>query len=114
MFSNFKYYLRILYTPTCWNRLYRSDKRLDDIIVRAINRGEIRIEDNYYAVIGGYRLWTENYPYCYGHPAADIYKHRRLPSRVAVFKLRDALKRLGAVNSEEQEFLDSLHRSRVK
>lgn len=93
--------LRILKTSSCWYRLYKTDKAWDSHINGLLDNPifEVnRLDDNcdFTILLNGYCIWVENKFYSYGHLYNIAYNDRKLPSRVTVFRLYDAVEKFRA------------------
>lgn len=87
--------LQFIFKPSYWLMNYSYDKRLDEIINRLLDKGEIESIDRYTCNISGVTVWIENYPYAYCH----LYNHNGLfrfsrPSRLTIQRLHNAIKKM--------------------
>ena len=79
--------IRIIKTPRCWARNYKTSQTLDSWLKRALLIPAITEIGQHTCKVDGKLLWIENYPYAYG----NLRNIRRLPSRGTVFMLHDEL-----------------------
>lgn len=82
--------LRIILTPGCWIRNYRKCSHIDNLINKLLDSGDIQIESECMAIIGGRTIWIGNAPYA----AGTLYEGKPvmgMPSRRTVFRLMDAI-----------------------
>lgn len=78
--------LRILLTPSCWLRNYKTCPHMSRFINAALDRGEVPTQPDPYRIeLAGKNFWGENYPYAYGHVG------NLMPDRTTVFRLADAV-----------------------
>jgi len=87
----FVMFLRIIFTPSCWIRNRRTNRKWDRKILELLEDGDITCIGDYTARLGDKLVWIENYPYEFGYEAYTI--NTGMPSRSTVFKLKDAISR---------------------
>ena len=86
-------FLRVLLTPSCWIRNYRTSPHLSRFIQDHLRAGEQpEVLNGFHAKLGGKVLWVRNYPYGYGSEAAFATRGP-IPDRKTVFMLADAVDR---------------------
>lgn len=83
-----KYLWKILTTPSCWIRLYPTNKLLDAKIVELLdNNARLFCHPRSEKIVLSYlQLWGANYPYAYGALYDSEYG---MPSRATVFRLAE-------------------------
>lgn len=80
-----KYFIKVLFTPSCWFRNYEYNKEWDEYLLELMKTEKFSKFFVGTAKFGHNKLWVANYPYaCFHHPNFDV-----MPSRVTVFKLRE-------------------------
>lgn len=52
--------------PHFWFMLYDYDERWDTFILQAIAEGDVHKDNEFTSFVGGFEVWTTNYPYAYG------------------------------------------------
>lgn len=86
------YALRILLTPSCWLRNFRTGKAITNFIRQRLESGEKpTIEAFGHIGLGGKLFWGHNYPYAYGTEYCGCFNEGPMPSRKVVFMLNDAV-----------------------
>ena len=85
--------LRILTTPSCWQRNHRTDHNWDRTLNALLDQHEFTNIDRHTARLGGKLIWIANHPYDsftpYSHEAGSP---PILPSRETAFRAYDKLK----------------------
>ena len=89
--------LKVLITPNCWLRNYRTDKEWDSELNKMLDNPIFTCRytelEPFDIHINGVSIWICNYPYAFAYsytPLKDICE-KCLPRRSTVFRLKDAL-----------------------
>jgi len=78
--------LRVLTTPSCWIRNYKTCKHLSRFINDALDSGGAPVQFSEFRVkLASKTFWAGNFPYAYGLVGS------RMPDRATVFRLADAV-----------------------
>ena len=92
-----KHLLRVLTSPSCWLRSWRTNKDLDAAINKLLDAGADITFDRYTTTLGPLSLWTANFPYSYGRE--NTIDGIGLPSRKTAFRLYDTIAAIKAADS---------------
>ncbi len=81
-------FFRYLFRPAWWAMIRQYNKAWDEYVAKAIEAGEIKQDSSCWAIVGGKKVWVQNYPYGYGHPE---FNEGIRPSRETIEALASAL-----------------------
>ena len=91
--SDFIYFLRVIFTPACWIRNESTNWDWDREINFQLQNPIFTENGSHTCVLNGQTIWTSNYPYAYC--IDDETGIKGMPSRITVFKFKDALDESG-------------------
>lgn len=92
--SKCKMFFRILTTPSCWIRNYRTNKFWDKKINQCLDNPCFSSLSEHAVMLNGMKIWIENHPYA---SVRDVCcKKLGMPSRATVFRFYDALQKYRA------------------
>lgn len=104
-FLNLQFIFKLHY----WGMNHEYDKRLDYIINKLLDDGEIINVDEHTCNISGVTIWIGSYPFAYGrlygHGLFDLCR----PSRLTIQRLRKATKasQAASIQKNMNDFLDT-------
>ena len=112
--SNFKYYFKLLYTPSVWGQNESYSKEWDIELNRCLDKYEFSdlAEDGYTVHLGPHRLWIANRWYCAFMPKPEFEFLKFRASRITIIKAIEKFnKTFGNINSTDyaaHEYLNSI------
>lgn len=83
-----KYFLKVLFTPSCWLQNYLYSSNWDKLLNELMETHTFTNVTEYTANLGNVRVWIENYPYAAFTPDRSI---KVRPSRRTILKAYDKL-----------------------
>jgi len=93
MLNDLLYFLRVIFTPSCWIRNEFTNREWDREINIQLQNPVFTKKSEYTCDFNGQKIWISNYPYDYCTDYETGIKG--MPSRKTVFKFKDALDNAG-------------------
>ena len=96
MLEDIKNAIRVVMTPSCWIRNYRTSKEWDRELNHLLDTEDFEIHNFHLRFVkSGTCIWIANYPYAFGDritPLENFYGYvNKLPARKTVFRLYDKI-----------------------